>query len=123
MESIIAKNRRGKIKLLKCPSRGSPELTILNFDEYRCENCGTKSKLSKDQKSLIIQQGIPCPFCGFIIESGTSYCGKCGKKQTKFCECCCEEVRIELDFCPKCRGNLFEDNGIAGMCEVYISKN
>ena len=105
---------------LQCPSCGSPELTKLNFQEYKCENCGTKSKLSEDQKSLIIQQGYSCPNCGFVNESSASFCGKCGVKLTKICELCGEEVRTELDFCPKCGSKYFNKEAIIGLCDVII---
>ncbi len=105
---------------LQCPSCGSPELTKVNFEDYKCENCGTKSKLSEDQKSLIIQQGYSCPNCGFINESGTSFCGKCGEKLTKVCEQCGEAVRTELDFCPKCGGKYFDNEAITRLCDVVI---
>lgn len=107
---------------MKCPSCGSPELTKLNYQEYKCESCGTKSKLSEDQKSLIIQQGYSCSNCGFVNESGTSFCGKCGKNLTKFCESCGEAVRTELDFCPKCGSKSFYES-ITGLVDVILTPN
>jgi len=90
------------MEAMKCPSCGSPNLAKLDASEYKCQNCNTRSKLSKDQDFLVLLQGYPCPSCGFSNESGVKYCGNCGTKLVKYCTNCASEVRLDINFCPNC---------------------
>jgi len=95
---------------LKCPSCGSPLLTKIDNNEYKCQNCSTAAVLSNDQKYLVIQQGYPCPSCNFINESGVKFCGNCGGFLVKYCKNCSNEVRLEIKFCSKCGESSFESS-------------
>ena len=92
---------------LNCPSCGSPNLTKVDAAEYKCLNCDTRSKLSQDQKFLVLQQGWPCPSCGFNNENQSAFCGNCGSKLIKYCTSCRSDVQLGVNFCPKCGKNNF----------------
>ena len=87
---------------MKCPSCGSPDILKESPVEYKCQNCGTKSKLSPDHSTLVLINGYQCPSCGFVNEAETRFCGNCGKKLLKTCPSCNKEIQLEKRFCPNC---------------------
>lgn len=94
------------MEALKCPSCGSPDIVNIAEKEYKCENCGTKSQLSKDNTYLVIS-GIPCPDCGFLNQSDDKFCGNCGKKLIKYCAKCGTETLLDRKYCSNCGNSTF----------------